>query len=518
MLLQQHSLILPGQDRETPSRFMWLGGWWAQKIAVNDAPVHIPFRFHVPKFGDVCLVTLKERILGNFTYNEGLIRQNYLGSRINLALSVFSSIWKRSHDIKGNAIIGLSDYFGRRAPFVYRYQFPPKCPSLGWLCFYQDPRPFSVDKSLSIQPRSIGGNLSPLRRPPCLPRLPANYAPRQASYDDQPPIGVSHPLGPFEGCVRLWRNVVGLTFVLSGVGLALFSIRRMKGWLLLFSWLLIWTGIIIALTGHYPCPNQPSSEYRQMFQHYGENVSHQSSKDVQLSGQGYGFPDSSDGSNISRVKSGLTFLPTVTLTAAPGLRWFGLSLSRSENCVQYAASDPSSISLNTPSSRGNAASICRAIFRSLLLPFETTMTFSCAASAPWHEFSIQPSASMCAARSIRTTATPIFTESLNSGDSGGSPMSMTYTSKIVPSRPASFLAIPADCVVVNCLGPNISTILFSSAMRLASASSARHFAASRSIWSFLASLPLTTLPVTSAPRPATNVNPSKTTADPLLSG
>jgi hypothetical protein len=33
----------------------------------------------------------------------------------------------------------------------------------------------------------------------------------------------------------------------------------MKGWLLLFSWLLAWSGILIALTGHYPCTNNPAS-------------------------------------------------------------------------------------------------------------------------------------------------------------------------------------------------------------------------------------------------------------------
>jgi hypothetical protein len=29
------------------------------------------------------------------------------------------------------------------------------------------------------------------------------------------------------------------------------------------------------LTGHYPCANQPSSEYRQTFQHDGETLAHE---------------------------------------------------------------------------------------------------------------------------------------------------------------------------------------------------------------------------------------------------
>jgi hypothetical protein len=57
--------------------------------------------------------------------------------------------------------------------------------------------------------------------------------------------------------------------LISGLGLGLLSIRRSKGWLLLFSWVWIWTGILIAPTGHYPCTAQPQTEYRQSFTHGG---------------------------------------------------------------------------------------------------------------------------------------------------------------------------------------------------------------------------------------------------------
>jgi TPR repeat protein len=67
--------------------------------------------------------------------------------------------------------------------------------------------------------------------------------------------------------------------LISGLGLGLLSIRRNKSWLLLFSWLWIWTGILIALTGHYPCTAQTQSEYSQRFTH-GENVSQMSVLDA----------------------------------------------------------------------------------------------------------------------------------------------------------------------------------------------------------------------------------------------
>ena len=117
------------------------------------------------------------------------------------------------------------------------------------------PRPLGVNKRFSALLcafSSLSG----------LPRLPAYKSASQTSDDNQPPVRVSPPyLGPFEGCVPGRRVAFGFSAVISGLGLALFSIRRMKGWLLLLSWLWIWIGILIALTGHYPCPNEPGSEW-----------------------------------------------------------------------------------------------------------------------------------------------------------------------------------------------------------------------------------------------------------------
>jgi hypothetical protein len=104
--------------------------------------------------------------------------------------------------------------------------------------------------------------------------LPTNYAAGTGRNDDQPPVRVSPPyLGPFEGCVPGWRSAIGLGFVISGLAVAVFSIRRMKGWWLLFSWLWIWAGFIFALTGHYRCEDEQHSEYCQPLQHNAENVS-----------------------------------------------------------------------------------------------------------------------------------------------------------------------------------------------------------------------------------------------------
>jgi hypothetical protein len=121
----------------------------------------------------------------------------------------------------------------------------------------------------------VGADLSSLCSFTGLPSLPADYTPSDRSDNDQPPVGVSRTLGPFEGCVPPLRNVVGLSLVVSGLGLALFSIRRGKGWLLLFSWLWIWTGIFIGLTGHHPCVESPDRYHSESFEHDGENCTRQ---------------------------------------------------------------------------------------------------------------------------------------------------------------------------------------------------------------------------------------------------
>jgi hypothetical protein len=118
-----------------------------------------------------------------------------------------------------------------------------------------------------LQPDRVAHGLSRFTR---FPRLPADYATSTSRNDNQPPIRVSPPyLGPFDGCVPGWRAATGLFLVIAGGGLAIFAIRRMKGWLLLGSWLLAWVGIFIALTHHYPCTEHPNSKYHPSFQHGG---------------------------------------------------------------------------------------------------------------------------------------------------------------------------------------------------------------------------------------------------------
>ena len=114
---------------------------------------------------------------------------------------------------------------------------------------------------------SLSNLLSGTRCFTCFPSLPANHSSSQSSNYHQPPVRIGPPMGPFEGCVPGWRAATGLALVITGVGLAIYSIRRSKGWLLVCGWLLIWAGILIALTSHYPCTNQPASYYRPVFPH-----------------------------------------------------------------------------------------------------------------------------------------------------------------------------------------------------------------------------------------------------------
>ena len=97
-------------------------------------------------------------------------------------------------------------------------------------------------------------------------RLPADYHQRSESKDYQPPVG------PFEGCVPLWRVGVGFGLICVAFGLFIWAVRCDNGWLMIGCWLIFVAGSLIWLTGYYPCTAQPQSEYRRTFQHDGENV------------------------------------------------------------------------------------------------------------------------------------------------------------------------------------------------------------------------------------------------------
>jgi hypothetical protein len=134
---------------------------------------------------------------------------------------------------------------------------------------HHNPRPLCIDDSLSIQQGSISSLLATFGGSSRFYRLPANYTPGQSSYDNQPPIG------PFEGCVPLWRVGVGLGLICLAAGWFVWAARRENGWLALFCWLLFVVGSLIWLTGHHWCDYQQQTENYQPFTH-GGNVSQKS--------------------------------------------------------------------------------------------------------------------------------------------------------------------------------------------------------------------------------------------------
>jgi len=87
----------------------------------------------------------------------------------------------------------------------------------------------------------------------CLKRLPANYQSRASGNDDQPPIRVSPPMGPFDGCVPGWRVCVGLGLIVAAFILFCIGMRRLNGWIALCGAPLFLLGTFIWLTGHTNC-------------------------------------------------------------------------------------------------------------------------------------------------------------------------------------------------------------------------------------------------------------------------
>jgi hypothetical protein len=99
-------------------------------------------------------------------------------------------------------------------------------------------------------------------------RLPANDASSDGRHDNQPPIG------PFEGCVPIWRVGLGLGLICLAAGLLVYLGRsnRVTFLLYLVCCALFGLGSLIWLTGHHWCGCQKQTEYSQPFTH-GENVS-----------------------------------------------------------------------------------------------------------------------------------------------------------------------------------------------------------------------------------------------------
>lgn len=99
------------------------------------------------------------------------------------------------------------------------------------------------------------------------PRLPRHYPAGQASYYQQPPIRLSPPMGPFDGCVPGWRVAIGFGLICLAGALFILAVRRMNGWLALFCGFLLVVGSLVWLTGHTACKDYSNNNYRQSFQH-----------------------------------------------------------------------------------------------------------------------------------------------------------------------------------------------------------------------------------------------------------
>ncbi len=204
---------------------------------------------------------------------------------------------------------------------------------------------------------------------------------------------------------------------------------------------------------------------------------------------------SSVGSSISRVRIGCTFLPTIMLMAASGLRLLGCWGSISEaGCWHRKAGDGYLFtSWNVPIS-GVSASINReAILSSVaalpLLPSVPLIPTTMFATFPGfrHESSFQPASFTPTCLNIPITSMATLRESWKSSDVPFT--AYTNTSTLIPFNPVSSPAILADCAAVNCLGPKISAILFSSWTRLKSAWAASLCASSASCSTFAISSP-----------------------------
>ena len=178
------------------------------------------------------------------------------------------------------------------------------------------------------------------------------------------------------------------------------------------------------------------------------------------------FP-SSGGSNISRVRIGVIFLPIAMLIFASWVRLFGADGSRFENCAQVIGKKFGSTLGHTPISVGSESRTRLAVVRSSGL-FPTIPTTRLEAPESWQESSSQPSASRPAFLRVRTKAIPSAESSLNSVGLYGLPSLNTYISTFMPLSPASFFTTSVDCCAVNCLGPKISMMRFTSAIRLVS--------------------------------------------------
>jgi hypothetical protein len=111
-----------------------------------------------------------------------------------------------------------------------------------------------------------------LRRFSGFPRLPRNYATRKSCDNDQPPVGVSPPIGPLEGCVPGWRVATGFGLICFAFILFIVAVRKDNGWMALFCVVPFIIGSFIWLTGHYWCEEGQRSEYRQVFPHNYEIV------------------------------------------------------------------------------------------------------------------------------------------------------------------------------------------------------------------------------------------------------
>jgi IS1 family transposase len=109
------------------------------------------------------------------------------------------------------------------------------------------PRSLLVNSSLKADVGDSYAVLHRLRSASHLYSLPSNRTARNSCYKENPPIG------PFEGCVPLWRVAVGFLLIVSGALWLFLNRDRSRLRCLGGVGLLLFSGSGIWLTGHYCC-------------------------------------------------------------------------------------------------------------------------------------------------------------------------------------------------------------------------------------------------------------------------
>ena len=127
---------------------------------------------------------------------------------------------------------------------------------IGFHKFNSQVRPFFAFHKFNLGEGSLGVLFGSLSSFPGLYRLPADDTESREGRKDQPPIG------PFEGCVPLWRVGVGFGLICLALGLFVYGVRADRGRFCILAYLRFGIGSFIWLTGHTNCQDCGTCEYR----------------------------------------------------------------------------------------------------------------------------------------------------------------------------------------------------------------------------------------------------------------